>query len=80
MPALQLDQMGITHFAFTVPDTEAFLDELLAKGVQSYLTMRQNSHALYQHRSVAYALSEPALSGDRRGHSTTNSGESDGLA
>ena len=29
---LKLDQMGITHFSFTVPDTEALLDELLAKG------------------------------------------------
>lgn len=32
--ALQLDQMGITHFSFTVPDTEALLDELLAKGAR----------------------------------------------
>ena len=31
---LKLDQIGITHFSFTVPDTEALLDELLAKGVQ----------------------------------------------
>jgi catechol 2,3-dioxygenase len=31
---LQLDQMGITHFSFTVPDTEALLDELLAKGAR----------------------------------------------
>jgi catechol 2,3-dioxygenase-like lactoylglutathione lyase family enzyme len=30
---LKLDQMGITHFSFTVPDTEALLEELLAKGV-----------------------------------------------
>jgi catechol 2,3-dioxygenase-like lactoylglutathione lyase family enzyme len=30
---LKLDQMGITHFSFTVPDTEALLAELLAKGV-----------------------------------------------
>jgi catechol 2,3-dioxygenase len=30
---LKLDQMGITHFSFTVPDTEALLQELLAKGV-----------------------------------------------
>jgi hypothetical protein len=26
--------MGITHFSFTVPDTEALLEELLAKGAQ----------------------------------------------
>lgn len=32
--ALKLDQMGITHFSFTVPDTEALLEELLAKGAQ----------------------------------------------
>jgi len=31
---LTLDQMGITHFSFTVPDTEALLEELLAKGAQ----------------------------------------------
>jgi catechol 2,3-dioxygenase-like lactoylglutathione lyase family enzyme len=31
---LKLDQMGITHFSFTVPNTEALLEELLAKGVQ----------------------------------------------
>lgn len=31
---LKLDQMGITHFSFTVPDTEALLDELLAKGAR----------------------------------------------
>jgi catechol 2,3-dioxygenase-like lactoylglutathione lyase family enzyme len=31
---LQLDQLGITHFSFTVPNAEALLDELLAKGVQ----------------------------------------------
>lgn len=31
---LKLDQMGITHFSFTVPNAEALLDELLAKGVQ----------------------------------------------
>jgi len=30
---LKLDQLGITHFSFTVPDTEALLHELLAKGV-----------------------------------------------
>ncbi len=30
---LKLDQMGITHFSFTVPDTEALCAELLAKGV-----------------------------------------------
>ena len=30
---LKLDQLGITHFSFTVPDTEALLQELLAKGV-----------------------------------------------
>jgi catechol 2,3-dioxygenase len=30
---LKLDQMGITHFSFTVPDTEALLHELQAKGV-----------------------------------------------
>ena len=30
---LKLDQMGITHFSFTVPDTEALLQELQAKGV-----------------------------------------------
>jgi catechol 2,3-dioxygenase-like lactoylglutathione lyase family enzyme len=29
-----LDQRGITHFSFTVPDTEALLNELLAKGAQ----------------------------------------------
>ena len=32
--ALKLDQMGITHFSFTVPDTEALLDELLARGAR----------------------------------------------
>lgn len=31
---LKLDQLGITHFSFTVPNAEALLDELLAKGVQ----------------------------------------------
>jgi catechol 2,3-dioxygenase-like lactoylglutathione lyase family enzyme len=31
---LKLDQMGITHFSFTVPNVEALLDELLARGVQ----------------------------------------------
>ena len=30
---LQLDQLGITHFSFTVPDTERLLEDLLAKGV-----------------------------------------------
>ena len=30
---LKLDQMGITHFSFTVPDTEVLLQELQAKGV-----------------------------------------------
>ena len=30
---LKLDQMGITHFSFTVPDTEQLLQELQAKGV-----------------------------------------------
>src|SRR5262245_4219644 len=30
---LKLDQVGITHFSFTVPDTEALLQELVAKGV-----------------------------------------------
>lgn len=30
---LKLDQIGITHFSFTVPDTEALCAELLAKGV-----------------------------------------------
>jgi catechol 2,3-dioxygenase-like lactoylglutathione lyase family enzyme len=31
---LKLDQVGITHFSFTVPDPEALLEELLAKGAQ----------------------------------------------
>ncbi len=31
---LKLDQMGITHFAFTVPDTEALMEELLTQGAQ----------------------------------------------
>ncbi len=31
---LKLDQMGITHFSFTVPDPEAWLEELSAKGAQ----------------------------------------------
>jgi catechol 2,3-dioxygenase-like lactoylglutathione lyase family enzyme len=31
---LKLDQMGITHFSFTVPDTEVLLEELLKKGAQ----------------------------------------------
>ncbi len=31
---LKLDQMGITHFSFTVPDPEAWLEELMAKGAQ----------------------------------------------
>ena len=31
---LKLDQMGITHFSFTVPDTEGLLQELVAKGAQ----------------------------------------------
>jgi catechol 2,3-dioxygenase-like lactoylglutathione lyase family enzyme len=30
---LKLDQVGITHFSFTVPDTSALLQELVAKGV-----------------------------------------------
>src|SRR6185503_641415 len=30
---LKLDQMGITHFSFTVPDATALLQELEAKGV-----------------------------------------------
>ena len=30
---LKLDQMGITHFSFTVPDTETLLAELLSRGV-----------------------------------------------
>jgi catechol 2,3-dioxygenase-like lactoylglutathione lyase family enzyme len=30
---LKLDQMGITHFSFTVPNAEALMEELLAKGV-----------------------------------------------
>jgi len=30
---LKLDQLGITHFSLTVPDPEALLHELLAKGV-----------------------------------------------
>ena len=30
---LKLDQLGITHFAFAVSDTETLLHELLAKGV-----------------------------------------------
>ena len=30
---LKLDQMGITHFSFTVPDTTALLEELQARGV-----------------------------------------------
>jgi len=31
---LKLDQLGITHFSFTVPNAEALLDELLARGVK----------------------------------------------
>jgi catechol 2,3-dioxygenase-like lactoylglutathione lyase family enzyme len=31
---LKLDHMGITHFSFTVLDTEALLEELLKKGAQ----------------------------------------------
>jgi catechol 2,3-dioxygenase-like lactoylglutathione lyase family enzyme len=31
---LKLDQLGITHFSFTVPNTEALLEELLARGVR----------------------------------------------
>jgi catechol 2,3-dioxygenase-like lactoylglutathione lyase family enzyme len=30
---LKLDQMGITHFSFTVPDTTTLLEELQARGV-----------------------------------------------
>ena len=30
---LKLDQMGITHFSFTVPDPTALLEELQARGV-----------------------------------------------
>jgi len=30
---LKLDQLGITHFSFTVPDPQALMQELLAKGV-----------------------------------------------
>jgi catechol 2,3-dioxygenase-like lactoylglutathione lyase family enzyme len=30
---LKLDQLGITHFSLTVPDTEALLHKLVAKGV-----------------------------------------------
>jgi catechol 2,3-dioxygenase-like lactoylglutathione lyase family enzyme len=29
---LKLDQLGITHFSFTVSDPQALMDELLAKG------------------------------------------------
>jgi catechol 2,3-dioxygenase-like lactoylglutathione lyase family enzyme len=31
---LKLDQMGITHFSFTVPDPEALMEDLVAKGAQ----------------------------------------------
>ena len=31
---LKLDQMGITHFSFTVPYPEALLEDLVAKGAQ----------------------------------------------
>jgi catechol 2,3-dioxygenase-like lactoylglutathione lyase family enzyme len=31
---LKLDQMGITHFSFTVPNAEGLLQELVAKGAQ----------------------------------------------
>ncbi len=31
---LKLDQMGITHFSFTVPNAEGLLEELVAKGAQ----------------------------------------------
>jgi catechol 2,3-dioxygenase-like lactoylglutathione lyase family enzyme len=31
--ALKLDQLGITHFSFTVPDATALMAELQAKGV-----------------------------------------------
>src|ERR671939_191882 len=30
---LKLDQMGITHFSFTVPDPQALMEAFLAKGV-----------------------------------------------
>ena len=30
---LKLDQLGITHFSFTVPNVKALLEDLLAKGV-----------------------------------------------
>jgi catechol 2,3-dioxygenase-like lactoylglutathione lyase family enzyme len=30
---LKLDQMGITHFSFTVPNATALMEELQAKGV-----------------------------------------------
>src|SRR5262249_56785906 len=42
---LKLDQMGITHFSFTVPDTEALLEELLAKGAQLGGPRRALTHA-----------------------------------
>src|SRR3954453_4612315 len=31
---LKLDQVGITHFSFTVPDTESLLNHLLAMGAR----------------------------------------------
>jgi catechol 2,3-dioxygenase-like lactoylglutathione lyase family enzyme len=30
---LKLDQLGITHFSFTVPDAKSLLEDLVAKGV-----------------------------------------------
>jgi catechol 2,3-dioxygenase-like lactoylglutathione lyase family enzyme len=31
---IKLDQVGISHFSFTVPDVKALADELMAKGVK----------------------------------------------
>ena len=42
---LKLDQMGITHFSFTVPDTEALLQELIGQG----RAIRGTARSLYQH-------------------------------
>ena len=50
---LKLDQLGITHFSFPVPDTEALLQELLAKGVplggprESFANAQRRGHSFY---------------------------------
>ncbi len=37
---IKLDQIGISHFAFTVPDVEGLANELVAKGVRPAAPLR----------------------------------------